>query len=525
MVGTDCESQSAPLVGRRLPLSSREKELASLALLTALYCALIWLQIQRHLWFDELLTYHIANAANLSQLLHLVERWDLSPPLSHLLAHASLRLFQRRPIAIRFPSVVEFYFASLFLYAYSARKLGRAFAALPVLLLWYSPMFRFATEGRPYALLCLFFCALLFLWDLAILRTKRTLILFGVAASSIGLLTSHVLAPLSLLPFFAAEVARLLIRRKPDYPLWAALFLPLLITISYIPLFHSYETLSYYPLAFQASPGKAVSFYWHTFSGVFWCLCAAVVSCLIATKGRWSSKFPLLRPSQMVLFAAAASVPVLLDLTMMQDHAPFWGRYCINSAVALYFIAALVVAFAFNRAARAGYAAVGAVFLLLSIHDVALPAYRDSAHPAPANAGALSQVRPDLPLVAASGLTFVEMGQYENKALRSRLFYLRDRDAAIKFAHATIFEDLADFQQAFHLAGTVESYAKFTHDHNDFLVFGTFDYPEDWLLRKLLADGATIVPAGKFVTPYKDSTLFEVHLGLSSPPVHGASNL
>jgi hypothetical protein len=95
--------------------------------------------------------------------------------------------------------------------------------------------------------------------------------------------------------------------------------------------------------------------------------------------------------------------------------------------------------------------------------------------------------------------------------LCARLFYLRDRSAAIRFAHATIFEDLADFQKEFKLPGNVESYSRFVQGHPDFLVFGTFNYPEDWLLRKLSADGAQIVPIREFDTPYKDKMLFEIH--------------
>ena len=141
--------------------------------LTALYVALVWLQMRRHLWFDELLTFHLANAPTLSRLWDLVARWDLNPPLLHLLAHASLRISGGIPVAIRVPSVIEFYLASLLLSAYTARKFGRAYGLLPALLLWFSPMFQYATEARPYALLCFWFSGLLLLWDTAVATDTR----------------------------------------------------------------------------------------------------------------------------------------------------------------------------------------------------------------------------------------------------------------------------------------------------------------------------------------------------------------
>jgi hypothetical protein len=330
-------------------------------------------------------------------------------------------------------------------------------------------------------------------------------------------LSSHVLAPLSLLPFLIAELVRYRKRRQADYPLWAALFLPLVLVVCYLPFFNSYQTIAYYPLAFQASLLKVASFYWNTFRSVFWCLLIVVFSGVISARDRKAGRPLEWTSSETALFAVIAIVPVLLDLIMMSDRAPFWGRYSITSAVALYFIASLILTLLMRRVARAGFVAVTAAGLLLATQKIAVPARMEMIHPAPVNIAALARVRPGLPLVAASGLTFVEMGQYESREICSRLFYLRDRSAAIRFAHATIFEDLADFQKEFNLRGKVESYARFVHDHSTFLVFGTFSYPEDWLLRKLAADGARVVPLGEFETPYKDKTLFEVHMQKNRP--------
>ncbi len=511
MVETDCDLNEAPQTAgsfRRVPTPCW----VILGGLTALYCALVWLDIGRHLWFDELLTYHIAQAPSLDRLFYLVRRWDLNPPLLHLLAHAALRLSGGSLTAIRIPSAIEFYLAGVLLFFYGIRKLGLAFAALPVLLLWYSPMFRYATEARPYALLCFWFCALLVLWDMAVSERRSGLSLAGVAVTSLGLVSSHVLAPLSLLAFFAAEIRRFAKSRTRDYALWAALFLPLILTIFYLPFYESFRTITDYPFAFQASPAKAASFYWHTFKDVSSCWGVAALGAFLAAKGRWAWKIPEWCRDQWPLFAVLAAVPVLLDLAMMRDAAPFWGRYCITSVVVLYFLCAFALEIGFQRVPRAGYAAVAAAFALVLVQRVIVPWNEMRLHPAPANAAALEMVKPSLPVVAASGLTFVEMGQYESPALVSRLFYLRDQAAAIQFAHATIFEDMSDLQQAFKLPGTIESYRQFTQAHPDFLVFGTFDYPEDWLLRKLAADGAAITPLRKFATPYKDKTLFEVRV-------------
>jgi hypothetical protein len=195
----------------------------------------------------------------------------------------------------------------------------------------------------------------------------------------------------------------------------------------------------------------------------------------------------------------------------MYHQSPFWGRYCVTTDVAFYILAASLFPHAFGHSRRAAYAATAAVCALLVGQNIVFRYYRKTAHAPASNAAAFAKIDPQLPIVAASGLTFVEMGQYEGPALMKRVFYLLDREAAIRFAHATLFEDMADFQKEFTLPGMVQSYAGFIREHRHFLVFGTPDYPEDWLLRKLAADHASIRLMGSYKLPYKDTSLYEVY--------------
>ena len=147
---------------------------------TVLYVALVALSFDRPLWFDELLTYFIACAHDYSQ----ARVWDLNPPLLHLLARFSLWLGSGNPVFTRLPSAVAFYLASGCLFLFCARRVGLAFGLLPVLFLWYSPNLQYATEARPYALLCFFFSALLLLWDLAVTRARRPVLLVAITFCS-----------------------------------------------------------------------------------------------------------------------------------------------------------------------------------------------------------------------------------------------------------------------------------------------------------------------------------------------------
>jgi hypothetical protein len=530
------ESETKALSAR--PQSDSRQALIGIWLaLSLLYCALVHVQMHRQLWFDELLTFFIARAPTLAQVMALVERWDLSPPLYHFLAHISLNLSHGNIFSTRLPSIAAFYFASAFLYVYSSRKLSPPFAALPIVFLWYSPLFRYAVEARPYALICCFFCALLLLRDFAIsglwasrpdpsarthsdeslqrtkgIANRRLTILLLIALSSSGLLLSHVLAVLSLAPFAIAEFLRYRESGKADLPLWLSLFLPLGLVVTYLPFFRSYGTITDYPSAFQATIAKVAAYYLHTAWDIAPVFLVALLVCWLAKRADPDRHLLRWPRSEQYFLLTLAVIPILLDLLMMFDHAPFWGRYGITSALILYFLAALFLVRITSGVRQAGYLAVLVSVALLWIFRFAVPEYRVSRDSSPPNAQALAQVRSELPLVAASGLTFVEMGQYESPKLSARLYYLLDRAAAVRYAHATLFEDLKDFSECFHLPGTVESYAQFVRDHQSFLVYGSIDYPEDWLLRRLLAEHASVTPLGVFPGPYKDKTLFQVHL-------------
>jgi hypothetical protein len=78
------------------------------------------------------------------------------------------------------------------------------------------------------------------------------------------------------------------------------------------------------------------------------------------------------------------------------------------------------------------------------------------------------------------------------------------------WTHATIFEGLPEEAAYFHLRGHVQSYKSFREQNRHFFVFGRYDYPEDWLLRKLTADGATIRVVGRVADTYKDREVYEV---------------
>jgi hypothetical protein len=205
--------------------------------------------------------------------------------------------------------------------------------------------------------------------------------------------------------------------------------------------------------------------------------------------------------------AAAAGIllaPVLLNVALMKTGGAFWDRYCITSALCFYMlvIVALARATGFRRSS-AMVAAAGCFITALCV-----PWISDSQTPWPSE---LKTLRTDLPVVAASGLTFLEMDRYE-RDFAPRLFYLVDRDSAIRYANSTIFENMPLLTQYFPIRSHVDSYKTFVAGHSHFLVISRKDFLEEWLILKLHADGARIRLARSLHGPLKDFQIYEVQL-------------
>src|SRR5689334_326984 len=235
-----------------------------LAALALVYVAQIAPSVQRHLTFDELHTFYIAQASSVRQFVDEIRGLDLNPPLSYLLVRASMKVLGPTELGARLPSILGYFAGSLGVFIFIARRVGALWGAASVGIWWYSLTFFYATEARPYGLLLGFLGVLLACWDTAA-NTKtrglrRKLALAGIAAGAAGMLLSHIYAPLWAVPFWAAELVRQWRRRSIDWPMWAALVLPMGACLTYLPLVRNVAQVVFPPVL-QASLMKALIFY------------------------------------------------------------------------------------------------------------------------------------------------------------------------------------------------------------------------------------------------------------------------
>jgi hypothetical protein len=509
------------------------------------YCSLVVKPaLFRPLWHDELFTLYIAQSTTLGRMWQAIRTVDLNPPLSYLLARAALHIFKPQAFACRIPSLLAFLAGSLLLFAFLKRKTSTIYATLGVLLLWNTRLFYFATEARPYALVFGFTTVLLLAWQRAIKDEKRRLGLLILTLSGFGLLLSHAFGVCALTAFWLAEVVRCCVRRKPDWVLWACLLLPMISCVAYIPQVHN-QSVILFPPQWQPSVERTTLIYQN--------IPVLIVLLVAAVWRRKPSprQFPLNSPES-VLLVCLLLVPIEISLLLARSHGALFERYGIVAVIPLAVLPVLLLAW--SSRCNPGVGILLAVCLVPSLYVPLriiaieeLPAilsprqagqiirwafpvplseqpvnasYGESASGSPVQLrGGLDHLHPELPIVAASALTFLEMDNREADSVARRLYYLTDPEASARISHATLFESYGNLKRVFPIRGTIEPYQDFVRVNPRFLVVGTYGYPEDWLLPKLQADGATAKHAWQLQPSYKDTDVYEISIPPQRPPV------
>jgi len=478
----------------------------------------------RPLWHDELFTFYIAQAGSFHKMILQTQTVDLNPPLYYMAARFVFHFMHPSNLAVRLPSATAFLLAGLLLFVFVGRRLGPIYGAFSALVLLGSTYQTFAFEARPYSFVLCFLALTMVGWQRATdnEQTGRIGALALVVVGGAGLLLSHVLALVAYCGFFLAELVRFLIRRKPDWPTWLALTLPLSCIWFFIPLIKSHDA-GVFPDKFQASVERLLLAYGEAWTDIapLIAIAAIVIVFLGVQKSEMSSdrKWSSLSFPEAVLAAYLVLVPLFITLVFMRSHSAYFPRYGAVSIIGIAVFVPWFFAYWTKSNRLAGLACFlvfllglysPAIFLRLFQRFAGQPAAAADYATTGESRTPLSQMHPELPLVDASGLTFLEMDHQVSDAAARRLYYLTDTPSAVQYAHATIFEGFGELKDQFSIRSNVEPYTQFIQQHRTFLVYGTFDFPEDWLLRKLLADGAELKYLGKFNEGYRDEDLYEI---------------
>ncbi len=488
---------------------------------------------------DELFTMYLSGAPTVRALWADVRSFDLNPPLSYLLTRLTGHLDGSGALGLRLPEILGFLMFLLGVFRFVRVRMGAAYGLFTGVLLMGSVLWELATLARPYALMLGFLALALVGWQVAggepvkgIPRRRLGVCLLGLGVC--GMVFSHLFAVLSVAALAGAELWRGWSRKRTDCSVLGALVVPLLALPAYLPMLHAHGR-SIFPPAFQPDGTAVFEFYTGSVDRelISLLLTALLVLVLLGPAhlrgGRGAGWFFTGAEWCGVILLMAS--PLVLIAELLATHGAFFARYGAPASVGVALLtAALLGRWTLWQGRPDGRAALlgGVVVLLTSgLASSWTMAFADGtvwptrAHSEPAMQICQACLRtaaldPAVPLVDASGLTFVQMTHYESDRTMRRVFYLTDAAASEQYAHANIFERMGELVEHFHLRGQVKRYPEFLREHPRFFVFGRYSYPEDWLLRKLVADGAEVRMLGSVSDSYRDTELYEVRMGVAN---------
>jgi hypothetical protein len=352
-------------------------------------------------------------------------------------------------------------------------------------------------------------------------RAGLAMLLVGLTAAML----SHMVALPIVLLMLGAELAVGLRRgqgpgRGQDWSVLAATALPLASFLLYRPMLGAHSA-SLFPAAFVPTLSSIGAFYAESLLRLGTLFGLVLVASMLllghrAFRGEavWNSS-----PAVTTVLTGLLLAPVALMLYLIHTHASFFPRYGFMEGIALALL--LPLGMAWMTQGNRAVALLALVILVagnIRIAQYAAAGLRPSTWRTPVDGPTdfpeqVEATAGELPVVVVSGLAFVEMNHRENQDFLRRTYFLVDSEAAATYSHATIFNGMAEEKRYFGFSGNVDGYATFVARHPCFLAFGSYSYPEDWVLRKLHADGATLTLIGELPeTEYYGTDLWQVQM-------------
>ncbi len=480
-----------------------------LPLWIAAYFAVLWCPAHRPFWYDELFTYYASMSPTFQHFWGCLRNVDLNPPLHYLFVRCGIVLFGDTPFTARIPVMVAFLVASLIVFHLVSRRLGGGFGLAALGIFWSFAITAYAVELRSYAFILAFFCTAALCWLNALEFDRWTIWHTGLTMAIAGMFLTHCFSPPYAAAIGAGEAVRTLVAQRIDKRVWVAILAPLSILPFYIPLVRVAQTILT-PHSVEPTIYTIPRFYLWILAPLVPVMGAILLAWLVGGSSRrpYIRRPEFARPHEIAFSIAALLAPVITISYCIWSGVPFWPRHGSGAILGGTLILTGLLASVVRRNAVAAVVSASLILILFCFTKAGtgrlMKQYENAST-------AYRTIRPELPFVTASGLTFLEMDHREGPEFIHRLYDLTDHESSVRY-HTNIFEWLPILKQWFPVRANIEPYRDFTRHNRQFLVLATQGFPEDWLLLKLAEDGAQIRLIREENTGYRDRELYEVTL-------------
>jgi hypothetical protein len=442
-------------------------------------------------WYDEVITLAIANTPDLSTAWKAALACDAAPPLPHLMTHLCVRWLGAGEIAARIPAIIGFWVFCLCLYRFTLRRVGIYYALAALLLPTVLETYYYSVEARAYGPE-LAFCGLaLVAWQAAAERSRRVLALPGLALSLAAALLCHYYAALLYLPLAGGEAVRLRRNRKIDWGVWAAF------AAGGAPILWRISTIAGVVKGFTHTwavpyPEQAIEF-WESglqhASSFLTLLLALLAFSIILSRRRpdtAAGAIPPLADHELAAGVLFLAIPLAAVAGALLVTHMFAVRYALIALAGFSFLVPMVAAHVSGGRALPGFLLAAAVAAGFGYFSMEIPPARNPFDGEPLLREALQQG----PVAVPDGQLFLQMWHYAPEPLKSRLLFLADNQAALKYMGFDTIDGGIRVLRDWSTVSVVE-YQSFARPGREFLVYQNTLRP-GWLISKAIDDGASV---------------------------------
>ena len=460
-----------------------------LAFLTLLYAiGVVRHAANRALWYDEIITVISASAPDAAATWKAAQATDASPPLLHLLTHFSMQWFGSSEVAIRLPAIAGFWIFCLCLFQFVRRRAGIYFGLAALLMPIATEAYSYAFEARAYGPQLAFCGLMLVAWQMAAEGRRRGLALVLLASSMACAVLLQYYSVLLYLPLAGAELYRTWRTRRFAWSIWVALACgaaPLvwrLATVRFIVSQFSQTTWA------PAYPEQVVEFWEtmlpHSLSFAVAGLAVLALS-LIGNRTEEEALPPKLPDHEILAGVLFLAIPVMaVAIGLFKTHM-FTPRYALMGVTGVLLLVPMIAARLANGRALAGFLLLGVsalplVFVMVEVPDRDNPVVRDSA---------LVKALEQGPVVVPDGQLFLQMWYYTPEPLKSRLVYLLDPQAAVRYMGFDAIDVGIDHLRPWSSVMTAD-YKDYATPGREFRLYQSSMRP-GWVLAKVVGDGGS----------------------------------
>ena len=401
---------------------------------SALYLPLaLVVAARKHLWNDELFTYYISRLGSIHAIHDaLLVAADQNPPPFYWLSYAGMNL-ESGTLGIRLPAIFGVWLLGVSLVVWFSRYGLPIYGLVAALLAVNTGAYMYATEARPYGLVMGLSALAVVCWQHASVGEPARWAAAGLGVSLAGAISSHYYAVLLLPALFLAEMAWVWEKRHIRWPIWLALAAgvsPLLIWLPLIQAARGYSGTFWA----KATAGSVAEFYEFVLLPALLPVMALAFTASVLhywRRSRGGSTFAPTFP-EVVCVLTVSAMPVAAVALGRFVTGAYTHRYVIFATVGIVIFITWLLAQVLGG--RTVPALVCAALLSLFFAARETRSFRMAGGRSNhfSDIEFLTKRAPAGDIAIADPHLFFELSHQAPPALRSRIYYVADRAAALR---------------------------------------------------------------------------------------------